>query len=67
MCGPNQALAHHGLNSLGVFGQSVKLLLGDIHLQYFELPLDVILDDILELCLDLLGLPEDIPNLEVKV
>jgi hypothetical protein len=63
MCRSNQPLAHHGLSSLGISGQLFKLLLGGISLHYFELPLYVILHDILELGLDLLGLPEDIPEL----
>ena len=63
MCRPDQPLAHHGLSSLGVSGQLVKLLLGGIPLHYFELPLNIILHNILELSLDLLRLPEDIPEL----
>ena len=63
MCRPNQPLSHHSLSSLRVSSESVKLLLGRIPLHYFELPLNIILHDILELCLYLLGLPEDIPKL----
>ena len=63
MCRSDQPFTHHGLSSLGVSGQSVKLLLGGIPLHYFELPLYVVLHDILELGLYLLGLSEDIPEL----
>jgi hypothetical protein len=51
------------LCSLGISGQLVKLLLGGIPLHYFELPLNIILHDILELGLNLLRLSEDIPEL----
>jgi hypothetical protein len=40
------------------------LFIAGLPLHYFELPFNFILHEILEFDLDLLGLPEDIPELE---
>lgn len=62
----DESLTHDRLSGLRIPSQPLELLVSGVSLDYLELPLDVVLHDVLELCLYLLRLAEDLPELGGK-